>query len=47
MRFLNSVALAAGLGLSTLASLATSAMAEDAKIGFVVKQPEEPWFQML
>ena len=45
MRFLNSVALAAGLGLSTLAGLATSAMAEDVKIGFVVKQPEEPWFQ--
>ena len=24
---------------------ATSAIAADVKIGFVVKQPEEPWFQ--
>ncbi len=45
MRFLNSIALAAGLGLSTLAGLASSAMAQDIKIGFLVKQPEEPWFQ--
>jgi L-arabinose transport system substrate-binding protein len=45
MRFLNSIALAAGLGLTTLAGLASSAMAEDVKIGFLVKQPEEPWFQ--
>lgn len=45
MRFLNSVALAAGLGLSTLAGLTTAARAEDVKIGFLVKQPEEPWFQ--
>lgn len=45
MRFLNSIALAASLGLSTLAGLTTSATAEEVKIGFVVKQPEEPWFQ--
>ncbi|WP_112313005.1 arabinose ABC transporter substrate-binding protein [Pseudogemmobacter bohemicus] len=45
MRILNSFALAAGLGLSTVAGFATSAMAEDVKIGFIVKQPEEPWFQ--
>lgn len=45
MRFLNSIALAAGLGLSTIAGLATSVMADTVKIGFIVKQPEEPWFQ--
>lgn len=37
-------ALAAGaLGLSL--SAASVAHAEDVKIGFLVKQPEEPWFQ--
>jgi L-arabinose transport system substrate-binding protein len=34
--------LAAGIVLSALAA---PAMAADVKIGFVVKQPEEPWFQ--
>ncbi|MFN3274011.1 MAG: arabinose ABC transporter substrate-binding protein [Paracoccus sp. (in: a-proteobacteria)] len=45
MRFLNSVALAAGLGLVSLAGMATGALSQDVKIGFIVKQPEEPWFQ--
>ncbi len=41
MRFIKAVALA-----GTVAILAaTSAFAADVKIGFVVKQPEEPWFQ--
>ncbi|WP_027997439.1 arabinose ABC transporter substrate-binding protein [Sinorhizobium arboris] len=41
MRFIKAVALA-----GTVAILAaTSAFASDVKIGFIVKQPEEPWFQ--
>lgn len=41
MRFIKAVALA-----GTVAILAaTSAFAADVKIGFIVKQPEEPWFQ--
>ncbi|MEC9246100.1 arabinose ABC transporter substrate-binding protein [Nitratireductor rhodophyticola] len=41
MRFLKTAAMAAIAG--TL--LAGSALADDVKIGFLVKQPEEPWFQ--
>ena len=42
MKQLHKLALAAGLAF---AGLAGGAMAQDTKIGFVVKQPEEPWFQ--
>lgn len=45
MRFLNKITLAAGLGLATVASFAAPTLAEEVKIGFIVKQPEEPWFQ--
>lgn len=45
MKFAQTLTLAAGLGLSVFASLATPAAAADTKIGFIVKQPEEPWFQ--
>ena len=41
MRFLKTAAMAAIAG--TL--LAGSALADEVKIGFLVKQPEEPWFQ--
>ncbi len=34
------------LGLLTLASLASAAATAPVKIGFLVKQPEEPWFQL-
>ncbi|MDO5643194.1 MAG: arabinose ABC transporter substrate-binding protein [Paracoccus sp. (in: a-proteobacteria)] len=42
MKSMHRLALAAGLALSVVAG---SAVAQDVKIGFVVKQPEEPWFQ--
>lgn len=41
MRFIKAVALAGTVAIFT----ATSAFAADVKIGFIVKQPEEPWFQ--
>ncbi|WP_174801638.1 arabinose ABC transporter substrate-binding protein [Martelella limonii] len=40
MRSLKAIVIA-----SALAMMANAAWAEDVKIGFVVKQPEEPWFQ--
>ncbi len=39
--FIKAVALAGTVAIFT----ATSAFAADVKIGFIVKQPEEPWFQ--
>ncbi|MDX0285455.1 arabinose ABC transporter substrate-binding protein [Sinorhizobium meliloti] len=41
MRFIKAVALAGTVAIFA----ATSAFAADVKIGFIVKQPEEPWFQ--
>ncbi|MDE3765009.1 arabinose ABC transporter substrate-binding protein [Sinorhizobium meliloti] len=41
MRFIKVVALAGTVAIFA----ATSAFAADVKIGFIVKQPEEPWFQ--
>lgn len=41
MRFLKTALLAGALAITTLAS----AYAQETKIGFIVKQPEEPWFQ--
>ncbi|RVE92050.1 arabinose ABC transporter substrate-binding protein [Sinorhizobium meliloti] len=41
MRFIKAVALAGTVAIFT----ATSTFAADVKIGFIVKQPEEPWFQ--
>ncbi|WP_295809416.1 arabinose ABC transporter substrate-binding protein [uncultured Nitratireductor sp.] len=41
MRFLKTAAMAAIAGTF----IAGSALADDVKIGFLVKQPEEPWFQ--
>lgn len=41
MRFIKAVALAGTVAIL----LQTSAFAADVKIGFIVKQPEEPWFQ--
>lgn len=42
MKNFHKLALAAGL---VVAAIAGDAQAENVKIGFVVKQPEEPWFQ--
>lgn len=42
MKNFHKLALAAGL---VVAAIAGGAQAENVKIGFVVKQPEEPWFQ--
>lgn len=44
MRFLKKALVASVIALAPLTGL-TMAHAEDVKIGFVVKQPEEPWFQ--
>ena len=44
MRFLKK-ALVAGALAATAFAFSATAYAEDVKIGFVVKQPEEPWFQ--
>lgn len=44
MRFLRK-ALVAGALAATAIAMGASAYAADVKIGFVVKQPEEPWFQ--
>lgn len=44
MQFLKKALLASALAVSTFAAFG-SAQAEDVKIGFIVKQPEEPWFQ--
>lgn len=41
MRFIKAFALAGTVAIFA----ATSAFASDVKIGFIVKQPEEPWFQ--
>ncbi|WP_065373975.1 arabinose ABC transporter substrate-binding protein [Ensifer adhaerens] len=41
MRFIKAAILAGTVAVLT----ATSAFATDVKIGFIVKQPEEPWFQ--
>ena len=41
MRFFKAAILAGTVAVMA----ATSAFAADVKIGFVVKQPEEPWFQ--
>ncbi|WP_028003754.1 arabinose ABC transporter substrate-binding protein [Sinorhizobium meliloti] len=41
MRFIKAVTLAGTVAIFA----ATSAFAADVKIGFIVKQPEEPWFQ--
>ena len=41
MRFIKAAILAGTVAVLT----ATSAFAADVKIGFIVKQPEEPWFQ--
>ena len=43
MRFLKT-ALVAG-ALAVLSATTFAAYAQDTKIGFIVKQPEEPWFQ--
>lgn len=45
MNILQSIALSAVVGLNALTVQVSAASAEDVKIGFVVKQPEEPWFQ--
>ncbi len=45
MKQLHSLALACGLAFAALGGAAGSAAADEVKIGFVVKQPEEPWFQ--
>ena len=41
MRFLKTALVAGALAMSTF----VSAYAQETKIGFIVKQPEEPWFQ--
>lgn len=41
MRFLKTALLAGAVAVSTM----VSAYAQETKIGFIVKQPEEPWFQ--
>lgn len=41
MRFLNTILVAGAVVLMSM----VSSFADDVKIGFVVKQPEEPWFQ--
>lgn len=45
MRQFHKIALALGLTAAALGGMASTAKAEGVKIGFVVKQPEEPWFQ--
>ena len=44
MRFLKTALVASALAVMSVTTLA-SAHAQETKIGFVVKQPEEPWFQ--
>lgn len=44
MRFLKKALFASALTIASVTTMAP-AWAEDVKIGFVVKQPEEPWFQ--
>lgn len=41
MRFLKTALIAGAVALTSM----SSSFADDVKIGFVVKQPEEPWFQ--
>ncbi len=45
MRQMNKLARAFGLAVALGSGAAGMAAAQDVKIGFVVKQPEEPWFQ--
>lgn len=44
MRFLKKALVAGAFAAASVVSV-TSAYAQDVKIGFIVKQPEEPWFQ--
>lgn len=44
MRFLKKALFASALTIAAATTFAP-ALAEDVKIGFIVKQPEEPWFQ--
>lgn len=44
MRFVKTALVAGALAASTFLSAAAS-FADETKIGFIVKQPEEPWFQ--
>lgn len=44
MRFLKTALVAGALAVLSATTIA-SAYAQEAKIGFIVKQPEEPWFQ--
>lgn len=44
MRFLKNALLASALAAAPLTGFG-AAQAQDVKIGFIVKQPEEPWFQ--
>ncbi|CAI2936476.1 arabinose ABC transporter substrate-binding protein [Aminobacter niigataensis] len=44
MRFLKKALLAGALAVLSATTI-TSAYAQETKIGFIVKQPEEPWFQ--
>ncbi|TIW18359.1 MAG: arabinose ABC transporter substrate-binding protein, partial [Mesorhizobium sp.] len=44
MRLLKTALVAGALAVLSVTTIA-SAYAQDTKIGFIVKQPEEPWFQ--
>ena len=44
MRFLKKALVASAFAVTAIV-MSASAYAADVKIGFVVKQPEEPWFQ--
>ena len=44
MRLLKTALAAGALAVLSVTTIA-SAYAQDTKIGFIVKQPEEPWFQ--
>lgn len=44
MRFLRTALVAGALAIMSVSTIA-GAYAQDTKIGFIVKQPEEPWFQ--
>ena len=43
MRLLKTALVAGALAVLSVTTIA--AYAQDTKIGFIVKQPEEPWFQ--
>lgn len=45
MNILKTIAVAAGMSLLATATMTSAFATEKVKIGFVVKQPEEPWFQ--